>query len=405
MYFHRHLEDCVLQASKQFSAVLLVGPRQVGKTTLLRHLAGAQRTYVTLDDPRIRLLAQTDPALFFQQYRPPLLIDEVQYAPQLFAQIKMMADASGAKGLFWLTGSQQFQMMQNVTETLAGRVAILNLFGMSAREEFGLANEPFIPRAADTWVGEGVGIDLSLPAVYERILRGSYPAMVSREVTDRELFYRSYLQTYIERDVRSLTQVGDSGTFVRFVQAAAARSGQLLNYTDLANDTGVSVGTTRNWLGVLQASLLVRLLEPYHTNITKRITKTPKLYFLDTGLCAYLAGWSDVATLSTGAMAGAILETFVVGEVVKTWEYSGRRPMLAFYRDKEQQEVDLLIGADGKIHPVEIKRTASPQARWLDPAYRLGARGLTIGEGAIVCFVQRPMALSVTVRAMPAGLI
>lgn len=404
MYFPRHIEASVIAASQQFPAVLLTGPRQVGKTTLLRKISEPSRTYVTLDDPLLRSLATSDPALFLQQFRPPLLIDEVQYAPELFPFIKMAADREARPGLFWLTGSQQFQMMKNVTETLAGRVGILNLLGLSSREEYHIPNKPFLP-ATTSDEALPPNIDLSLHAVYARILRGSYPALVSGAITDRDLFYRSYLQTYIERDVRALAHVGDANAFLRFIRAAAARTGQLLNMADLARDTGVSLNTAKNWLSVLRASLLVTLLDPYHTNLTKRIVKTPKLYFLDTGLCAFLTGWSDVTTLANGAMAGAILETFVVSEVIKTWEYAGRQPTLYFYRDQDQHEIDLLISANGRLHPVEVKRSAAPDAAWLAPARKLAALGITIGEGAIACFTQQRIALARDTVAIPAGMI
>lgn len=387
-----------------FPVVLLTGPRQVGKTTLLQTISEPGRTYVTLDDPVLRSLAQTDPPLFLQQFKAPLLIDEVQYAPQLFPYLKMAADREHRPGMFWLTGSQQFEMMRNVSESLAGRVAVLSLLGLSAREEFGVPNQPFIPRA-DASPQPPTGIDLSYDAVYARIFRGSFPAVVSGKVSDRELFYRSYLQTYIERDVRALMNVSDEGVFLNFVRAAAARTGQLLNVAELARDVGVSPNTAKGWLSVLQTSLLVMLLQPYHNNLTKRIVKTPKLYFLDTGLCAHLTGWSDPRTLAAGAMAGAILETYVISEVIKTWEYAGRHPAIYFYRDKEMNEVDLLIDSDGQLWPAEIKRSGTPDPTWLRGAGELARTGRPAGDGALICLTDRRLVLAPRVVAVPAGLI
>jgi predicted AAA+ superfamily ATPase len=289
-YQPRALEDRWREAAEQFPVLLLTGPRQVGKTTLLEHLCGPERRYVTLDDLAVRALAREDPALFLERFPPPVVIDEVQYAPELLSAVKIAVDRDRRPGAFWLTGSQQFQVMKGVTETLAGRVGMVNMLGFSMRERDGRqpAVPPFLPtpeRIHDRRKSPG---PTALKDLYHWIWEGAFPALATGQVRDWSLFYRSYVQTYLERDVRDLIRVGDLETFRRFLRACAARTAQMLNYADLARDCGISVGTARNWLSVLEANLQVLLLPPYHSNLSKRLYKTPKLYFLDTGLCAYL---------------------------------------------------------------------------------------------------------------------
>ena len=294
-YVPRALEDGWMTASDQFPVVLLTGPRQVGKTTMLQKLAEAGRRYVSLDDPTARALANDDPALFLEQHRPPVLIDEIQYAPGLLPYVKLAVDASRRPGEFWLTGSQQFQMMRNVSESLAGRVAIVSLLGFSTRERHGIGVDlpPFVPTAACLEERDHAGLPATdLAAVYADIWRGSFPALVAGPVHDWHLFYSSYLQTYLQRDVQDLAQVGNEAAFLRFLRAAAARTAQLLNLSDLARDADIAVNTAKHWLSILQASFQVVLLPAYATNLSTRLVKRPKLYFVDTGLCAYLARWS-----------------------------------------------------------------------------------------------------------------
>ena len=405
-YHPRTLEQAWPRASAQFPVVLRTGPRQVGKTTLLRHLAGPERTYVTLDDGAVRELARHDPVLFLQRFPPPLLIDEIQYAPELLPYLKLRADADHEPGLFWLTGSQQFPLMQGVTESLAGRVAVVNLLGFSAREIDGrpLDLPPFLP-TPEVLVGRARDFaPVEAPELYARLWRGQYPALWAGGVDDVELFYRSYVQTYLERDVRDLLHVGDLATFRRFLRAAAARTAQLLNYSDLARDTGVSLNTAKQWLSVLVASGQVHLLPPYHTKVTRRLCKTPKLYFLDTGLAAYLTEWRTPQTLEAGAMAGAIFETAVVAEVLKSWWHQLREPPACFYRDGDGREVDLVLVSDGRLYPVEIKKAGLVAARDL---HRTALQSLPIelGPGAVICLAPQPLPLSRDVDAVPFGLL
>jgi predicted AAA+ superfamily ATPase len=363
-YRPRAIEGVWLRASRQFPVVLLTGPRQVGKTTTLEYLCEKRRRYVTLDDLALRTLARTEPALFLDRFQPPVFIDEIQYAPELLPYIKMQADRRGKAGSYWLTGSQQFRLMKGVTESLAGRVAILPLLGFSSREADmrPRMKDPFLPLKD---VLERLALSAGsnrLMAVYRRIWEGSFPALVTGRIKDRNLFYRSYVQTYLERDIRDLARVGDMEAFRRFLVASAARTGQMLNYSDLSRDCGISVNTARAWMTMLVASYQVYLLQPWHSNITTRLYKTPKMYFLDTGLCAYLTEWSTPETLEAGNMSGAIFETFVLGEILKSWWNCGLEPGLFYYRDKDGREIDLLIARDNRLYPVEIKKSANVSA-------------------------------------------
>jgi len=406
MYYQRQLEDRLIAASAQFPALLLIGPRQTGKTTLLQHLCGRDRRYVSLDHPASRELASGDPGLFLQRYPPPVLIDEIQYAPGLLPRIKMHIDAERKTGAFWLTGSQQFHMMKGVTESLAGRVAVINLLGFSARERDRLRLDapPFLPTENRLAQGRR-DVRLSESEIYERIWVGSLPALVAGPAHDRNLFLSSYVQTYLQRDVRDLAQVGSQESFLRFLRACAARTGQLLNLSDLARDVDVSVMTAKTWLSILVASLQVFLLQPYHSNVTKRLVKRPKLYFLDTGLAAYLTEWSTPQTLAAGAMAGPMLETYVFAEILKSWWHRMERPLLYYYRDRDGREIDLLLVQDRVIHPVEVKRSASPRAEWVRPFAALGRLPGQIGPGAVMCLVPEIVPLDAGNSAVPVSWI
>ena len=400
------MEDDWRSASAQFEVVLLTGPRQVGKTTLLEHLQKRGRKYVTLDDLALRALAREEPDLLLERFPPPVLIDEIQYAPELMPSIKRHVDKSHEPGAFWLTGSQQFQMMKDVSETLAGRVAIINLLGFSRREKERrrLDIEPFLPTPHHIGKRAESGATTSLTSVYKEIWSGSFPALGAGKVRDRDLFFRSYVQTYLERDVRDLVQVGSLESFRRFLTASAARTGGLLNYSDLARDAGVSVNTARQWMSVLVASYQVHLVPPYHSNVTKRLTKAPKLYFLDTGLCAYLTRWTTPQTLEAGAMSGAILETFVFAEILKSWWHRTRELPLYYYRDKDGREVDFLIVTDGKLFPIEVKKSARVHrtANLFGPLKRLKR---PVDHGAVICLYPQVLPISKECTSVPVGIL
>jgi predicted AAA+ superfamily ATPase len=407
MYLPRTLESFFQEASAHFPVMLVTGARQVGKTTFLRHLSNAARNYVTLDDPLILNLAQTDPALFMQRFPPPLLIDEIQYAPMLLPYIKMAVDRSQQAGLFWLTGSQQFQVMKGGAESLAGRVGIVQLLGLARRECTGQGRGlvPFLPIARELNERLAANPALSLRQLYRTIWRGSFPRLVIDDAVSPALFYSSYVQTYLQRDIRDLARVGDEMAFLRFLRAAAARSGQLLNLTDLARDADVAPNTAKSWLSILEASNVVYLLPPYHSNVTKRLVKTPKLYFLDTGLCAWLTEWSSPEALEAGAAAGAILETWIVGELLKSWWHNGQTAPFYFYRDKDQKEIDLIMVQNGTIYPLEFKKSASPNQAAIKHFQVLEKLNMPIGPGGVICLIERLLPLTPTVSAIPISAI
>lgn len=407
----RTLAKTIHTVSDSFPVLMVTGPRQVGKTTLLeicaKEDASVHRGYVTLDDMDARTLAQRDPALFLQTWQPPLIIDEIQYAPALFSAIKIIVDRDKRNGLFWLTGSQKFELMRGITESLAGRVAIIDMLGLSQAEldERGASSLPFVPTAQWLAAARTASTNQSKPllAVFRQIWLGSYPRLNEQGPKGRDLFYRSYIQTYIQRDVQDVLKVSDQTAFNRFLAAVAARTGQLLNYANLARDVDVDNKTAKAWLSVLESSGLVLLLQPYHSNLTKRLVKAPKLYFLDTGLAAYLTKWPDAASLEAGSMSGAMLETWVVGEIVKSYWHNGLQGSFFFYRDTDQQEVDLLIESGDTLYPVEIKKTASPSQNARNQFAVLDKLGKTLGQGAVLCLVERDIPLSQSVTAIPVG--
>ncbi|OJW47225.1 MAG: ATPase [Alphaproteobacteria bacterium 41-28] len=407
MYYQRTLETFLLKATQQFPILLVAGPRQVGKTTFLKHLSEGKYTYVTLDDPLLASLAKEDPKLFLERFKPPLFIDEIQYAPELFPYIKMIVDENRQPGQFWMTGSQQFLLMKGVSESLAGRIGILNLLGLSLWEAQDKARlgTPFLPDQKILEERMAGGNKFSLKEVYFNIWRGSYPAIALNPDIDHTLFYSSYVQTYLQRDVRDLAHVGDQNSFFRFLRATAARTGQLLNITELARDADISPSTAKSWLSILEASHLLYFLHPYFDNINKRMIKSPKLYFLDTGLCCYLTEWSSPETLEAGAMAGSIFETYIVAEVLKSYWHNGKQAPLYYYRDKDKKEINLLVYQDKMLYPVEIKKTGSPNRGATRHFQLIDKLNIKRGEGGIVCFTDKLIPLSKDDTAIPAYLV
>ena len=389
--FNSNVFDFFKRAAKMFPAIMITGARQVGKTTLVRHLA-RDIPYLTLDDPVLLQSAIEEAGSFFKSTPPPVIVDEIQYAPNLFSYIKMIAAESGKRGLFYL---QEFKMMKNVSESLAGRIGIINLPGLSLREIKGdTFSEHFVPTEEYLAKRKTTVKDADYQEIWSIIHKGSMPGMYASEL-DWQLFYAAYTKTYLERDVRELAQVGDELKFIKFMTALAARSAQMLNLSSIAEENGISVPTANRWLSILISSNIVYLLQPYYSNSLKRAVKTPKLYFLDTGLIAYLTKWTTPEVIEAGAMAGAFFETFVVGEVLKSFYNAGiLEPPLYYYRDKDGKEIDLLIEQDGKLHPVEIKKTANPSKRQLANFSVLEKNeSITIGTGGIICLYEKSLPL------------
>ena len=400
MYVHREAESTLLDLMRQFKVVLVTGARQVGKTTMLHHVLPEGFHYVTLDDPRASALAQADPVLFFDDHRLPVAVDEVQRVPGLFQQVKFLVDQTPETGLVVLTGSQTFHLMQGVSESLAGRVAVLEMSGMSLREIIGCGGKgPYIPGRS------GNGGEVEPPEglhIWDIIHRGSMPRLLDPSIS-WDAYYTGYVRTYLERDVRDLVNVKEKESFYRFLVVCAARTGQLLNRNDLARDSGVDSKTVQSWLSVLQASGIVRLLRPFWSNASKRLTKTPKLYVMDTGLACHLLGWGTAETLRRGAMAGHMFETFVVGEVLRSHLNAGGDARgVQFYRDSRKREIDLVIQEGRVLHPVEIKMAATVNPGAVANFSVLdGIDDYDVGAGAVICQTRQPYSVTAGVRAVP----
>ena len=388
-YIARNLERTVLQASGEYPVVLVTGARQVGKTTMLQKLSeGTERGYVSLDDLTERNLAKTDPELFLQLHKPPVLIDEVQYAPELFTYIKIIVDKSGRAGDFWLTGSQAFSLMEGVQESLAGRVAVLSISSLSQAEICGAESSPIALDLDNLVSRASKRTPQDTRGVYEKIFKGSMPAIASGRVSNSNLFYASYLSTYIERDVRALSEKIDALKFLRFVTAVAARCSQMVNVADIARDAEINEKTARNWLAILETLGIIFYLHPYSNNMLRRLVKAPKLYFFDSGLVCHLTKWNSAEALEAGAMNGAILENFVVSEIMKSYLNSGIQQSLYYYRNKDAKEIDIVMERDGVLCPIEIKKTSNPSPELTKVFACLDGASTPRGKGAIICMKQ-----------------
>ena len=414
VWIERTITDYLMKTIHQFPAVLVTGPRQVGKSSLLQKI-GHDFEYITFDNPLILQQAKEDPELFMQNHSKKLILDEIQYVPELFAYFKMRIDdmrfAALNKGrsqecLYLLSGSQAYHLMQNVSESLAGRLAILPLQGISYRERKNITCDlPFVPD--ETYLTDRQKEITDLDDLWIMIHRGSMPGLVASS-DDWETFYSSYVTTYLERDVNQLTKINDKGDFIRFMAAIAARSGELLNYDNIAKDVGVSAQTIRRWIQILETSGTILLVYPYHHNHLKRMIKTPKVYFMDTGLMAWLTRWMTPETIQFGAKAGQFFETWVVSEIVKSFLNAGKSMRdLYFYRDADQREIDLIMEIGRKVHPIEIKMTAKPNKkmtqafRLLEPIMEVG--DLQLGDGAVINQYPKVMLLDKDIRAIPVG--
>lgn len=386
-YIKRTIEEKVISASREYACLLLTGPRQVGKTTMLEHLMlNTGRTKVTLDDADERKLASNDPALFLELHPAPVLIDEVQYAPELFSYIKIAVDNGAAPGSYWLTGSQSFSLMELARESLAGRVAVLHMSSLSQSELYGDGiSAPFSVELSELKEREKHLSACSATEMYSRIWNGAMPGHRSGKFTDRDLFYSSYIQTYIDRDVTEMIPGVDKLAYADFVRAAACRVGQQLNLHDIAQDVSVSDDTAKRWMQVLEKSEVVFFLRPYSNNLLKRTVKTPKMYFFDTGLVSYLTRYSSSDILMNGALNGAILENYTVSEIIKTFRNNAKDCIIHYYRDKDSREIDLVIESNGKLHPMEIKKSVNPGSKLADVFKLLDRGSVPRGTGAVLC--------------------
>ena len=413
MYIKRVMEKTIKKMVNEFPVIVISGARQVGKSTMLQMIKEDNMNYVTLDDLDARNLALSDPKYFLEQYSHPLLIDEIQYAPNLLPYIKMIVDDekfkalknnTEVKSLFWLTGSQQFKVMKDVSESLAGRVGVLNLYSLSNSEIKGYERLLFTPKLDELKKNENI-VHCDSKEIFERIFNGGMPTIATGAI-ERSNYFSSYINTYIERDVKQLLNVGKTIEFYNFMQYIAVRTAQELNYSTIAKEIGVDSKTIKNWISILESSGIIYLLQPFSSNLSNRIIKAPKLYFMDTGLCSYLAKYPNPETLEIGALSGAIFETFVVSEIIKNITSHGLDPKmnLYYYRDKEQKEVDLLYIEGDTIYPIEIKKGISPNNPDKNFAV-LSKYSNDIATGIVICMTQKLQPINKNCWLCPVSLL
>lgn len=401
MYINRHILPYLERMKKQFRVLLITGSRQVGKSTLLKNKLLPEYDYVTLDDFSDLSIAQEDASLFFKNHPLPVIVDEVQRAPNLFLQIKLLADNSEEKGKIILTGSQSYKLLSNAADSLAGRVCIINMSSLSLREKYGIDfNTEFLP--TEEYISKRKKSVKTYANLWNHIWRGSMPELAD-DTVEWESFYRSYIRTYIDRDVADLIDVKNLVKFNNFMQCIASRVGELFNADSLARDVGVTSKTISQWTSILESSGVIKLLQPYEKNVSNRAVKTPKIYFMDTGLVCHLVGWSSSQVAMNGAMSGSLFENFVISEIIKSYYNSGHDSKdIYFYRDKDKKEIDLIIEKDNILYPIEIKKSAQPtidMAKSLSVLHKIP--GKTVGQGCILCQCDKMHYLSDNVAALP----
>lgn len=414
----RTIENSIEQIKSSFPVIIITGPRQVGKTTLLKMILSDKKeiNYVSLDDLSARSLAIEDPELFLRTYKTPLIIDEFQYAPKLLSYIKIAVDnkrfesledsSINSNGLFYLTGSQAFETMSDVSETLAGRIGILNLYGLTTREIENKKGEMFLPDLKLLENKEST-TKLNTLEIFERIIKGSYPELYRNKDIDKNKYFEAYIATYIERDIRKLVNVQDEVKFFKFVSNIAARTAQELNISEICNEVGINNMTAESWLSILVNTGLVYLLHPYSNNNVSRIVKRPKIYFMDTGLACYLVGYLDAVTLEKSAFNGAIFETYVISEIIKSYTNNGMdaRKYLYYYRDNKNKEIDLLIIYNNIVYPIEIKKSGNPGKEAIKNFNVVEKFGMMIGNGGVICMKEKLFPIDKNNNYIPIELI
>ena len=396
----REIEEKFKKLSSERKVILLTGARQVGKSTFIKDIKESNREYVTLDDLNLRELAQNDPKLFLMNYKRPIIIDEVQYAPNLFPYIKMEVDNTKEKGSIWLTGSQKFELMQKVGESLAGRVSILELSSLSYAEKNGFKSKLFIPNKISA------NFTVTPKEIFDDIFKGGMPEYVVDNI-DRNAFFNDYITTYLERDVRNLAQVGDLMAFRKFLVAVASRNGEVLNFESISEDAGIDSKTAKKWISILQASDIIYLLEPYFNSELKRVTKSPKIVFLDLGLCSYLCGWNSGENIMNSSVSGHYLESYVISELIKNKRNNAKTLNydIYYYRDRDGKEIDLIISLDNVIYPFEIKKTANPNRSMIKNFKILEDKNIKVGDGGLLCFYPSIIPLDEHNKSYPISVI
>lgn len=406
-YIQRDLERKFLKMNKAFKAILITGARQVGKTTMLKHLAAREnRTFVSMDDFRNRDLAKTDPKLFFQIFKPPILIDEAQKAPELFEHIKLMCDEAEENGLFWLTGSESKRLLKEAGDSLAGRICILRMYSLSQREKNGLLDVPAFQYEFEALtMRQQLFEKNNIDSVYEHIWRGGMPGTFDFDEEQLYEYYSSYIDTFLMRDAVDDNGITDTVGFRKVLTACASFIGKLINYSDIANAGDVSVPTAKSWVKILQNMGIVFLLETYSNNELKRLVKTPKLYFCDTGLAAYLSRWTSKNVLMNGAASGHYFENYVVGELLRYYSYGDTKANMTYYRDTNQKEIDVVVEEGGVLHPIEIKRSSNPEKKIVKAFGVLNVSDYKLGTGLVICMTDRVFPIDESNIMVPANII